>query len=881
MHGILGIRHLSGPSRARLENAMSPSSSRNPRIHVVTLGGLRIECDGDEVVDLLAQPVRCALFLYLALERSATRDALMAHLWPERDAERARHSLSQTLYELRRRLGEGWVESRGERLDVAAGVTVDALEFAGAVEAGRDEDALALYRGAFLEGSHPGASLAFEDWVDRRRSQLDRMHRDLCRRLTAARIEQGDAGGALAVARRWAEVDPLEDEAHHRIIELLAESGRRLEALRHYDAYRDLIARELAVEPLDQTEELAARLREGGAPTAGPPEPIEPGSGSAPAAPTAEPSPDPAADAPPDAAPAGRAVERPVERPVRGRRVLAALPSRWWLLAPTLAIVGGVVVWGGANRVASGSDSAGGALNPLGVAVLPFLNLSQDPEQEYFADGIMEDVLTALARIADLTVISRTSVMQYKGTTRMTRQIAEELGVAHLLEGSVRRDGDRVRVSAQLIDARTDAHLWAQTFDRNLTDIFAIQSEIAQQIATALRVRITPSERERLAGRPTASLVAYDLYLLAREHLGRRTMEDNETAIALFRRAVELDPAFARAYAGIAHAYTLRVNHYAQGFAWADSAVHLAREALALDPELPDGYDALAGAYYVQGHFGSAREPAERAVHLDPNNARALNTLGNLKVEEGRLAEALGHFRRVVVVDPARAESSLRNTVYIYVRVGAFERAEELAEQISARWPENLGTVTDAAVLPLFQGRYEEAKARSRRLVTRFPTYAGSWMLAGDAHLFSGDIQQASENYARAYDISPWGYYPVYPVRLNPVTLGFTLWKTGKREEAEALFREVQELAGREIPRGMDVPALRYNLAAVYAIQGEKAEALRWLEEAVELGWSDHIWLSRDPLFENLRDDDRFLRLVERNRQRMAVQRQFLEQERW
>jgi adenylate cyclase len=828
--GILGF-----PPRARLENAMNPSSSRQPRIHVTALGGLRIERDGDEVVDLLVQPVRCALFLYLALERSATRDELLALLWPERDAERARHSLNQTLYELRRRLGEDWVESRGERLDVAAAVTVDALEFAVAVEAGRDEEALALYRGAFLEGVHPGGSPAFEAWVDRRRAQLDRAHRDLCRRLTTARLEQGDARGALAVARRWAEVDPLEDEAHHRIIELLAETGRRLEALRHYDAYRDLIARELDLEPLDQTKELVARLREGAAPAVGPPE----------------------------------------------RRVSAALPSRWWLLAPALAIVAGGVVWAGANRVAAGPASAGGALNPLGVAVLPFLNLSQDPEQEYFADGIMEDVLTALARIADLTVISRTSVMQYKGTTRMTGQVAEELGVAHLLEGSVRRDGDRVRISAQLIDARTDEHLWAETYDRDLTDIFAIQSEIAQQIATALRVRITPAERDRLAGRPTADLVAYDLYLLAREHLGRGTMQDNETAIALFRRAVALDPSFARAYAGIAHAYTLRVNHYAQGFEWADSAVHLARQALALDPELPDGYDALAGAYYVQGHFGSAREPAERAVRLDPNNPRALNTLGNLMVEEGRLAEALGYFRRVVAVDPAGAESSLRNTVHIYVRVGAFDRAEELAEQIRARWPESLGTAIDAAVLPLFQGRYEEAQARSRQLVARFPTYAGSWMVAGDAHLYSGDLQQARENYARAYAISPLGYYPVYPVRLNPVTLGFTLWKTGEREEADALFRELREFVAREIQRGMDVPAARYNLAAVSAIQGEKAEALRWLEEAVELGWSDHIWLSRDPLLENLRDDVRFQRLVERNRQRMTVQRQLLEQERW
>ncbi|CAN5677883.1 hypothetical protein BH23GEM7_BH23GEM7_30480 [soil metagenome] len=231
------------------------------RIHIITLGGLRIEQDGEELRDLPAQPVRCALFLYLALERSATRDELIALFWPERDAERARHSLSQTLYELRRRPGEDWIESRGERVDVTPRVTADALEFLAAAESGEDEVALARYAGAFLDGCNLGATPEFEQWVDRRRAQLARLHRDLCRRLTAARLEQGDPEGALAVARRWAEMDPLDDEAHHRIVELLAEMGRRAEALRHFEEYAELIARELEVEPLEETQALVARLR--------------------------------------------------------------------------------------------------------------------------------------------------------------------------------------------------------------------------------------------------------------------------------------------------------------------------------------------------------------------------------------------------------------------------------------------------------------------------------------------------------------------------------------------------------------------------------------------------------------------------------------------
>jgi eukaryotic-like serine/threonine-protein kinase len=352
--------------------------------------------------------------------------------------------------------------------------------------------------------------------------------------------------------------------------------------------------------------------------------------------------------------------------------------------------------------------------------VLPFPNLSPDPENEYFSDGITEDLLTQLSRIADLRVISRTSVMQYRGTTKNLREIAAELGVVHILEGSVRRVDDRVRIVAQLIDARTDQYLWAETYDRELTDIFQIQTEIAQQIAAALRARLTPDERERLAGRPTADLVAYDLHLLGREHLHRGTMQDNETAVSLFRRAIELDPGFAHPYAGIAEAYAMKVNRFAQPLAWADSAVQVAHQAVSLDPNLADAYAAMAGGYYVQGLLSRAREPSQRAVQLNPNHTRALNLMGNLKVQEGRLAEAVSYYRRVAALDPARAEPSLRNTVYVYARLGEFGRAEELFAQIRARWPDNLRTARDAALLPLLQGRYEEARAENLRDDERF-----------------------------------------------------------------------------------------------------------------------------------------------------------------
>jgi DNA-binding SARP family transcriptional activator len=239
-------------------------------IRASTLGGLRVERDGREVRDLPAQPVRASLFLYLALERSATRDELLAVLWPERDAERGRHSLNQTLYELRRGLGNDWARTHGERIEVSPAVEVDALDFVAAADAGRDEEALELYRGGFLDGSHPGETPEFEAWLAGWRQRLSRLHRGVCRRLATARAEAGDREGGLAVAREWVERDPLDDEAQHCLIELLAATGRRSEALQQYAAYEDLLARELEVEPLDHTRELVSRIRRGRDTPAGP-----------------------------------------------------------------------------------------------------------------------------------------------------------------------------------------------------------------------------------------------------------------------------------------------------------------------------------------------------------------------------------------------------------------------------------------------------------------------------------------------------------------------------------------------------------------------------------------------------------------------------------
>ncbi|MEX2283571.1 MAG: hypothetical protein WEE89_13890, partial [Gemmatimonadota bacterium] len=218
--------------------------------------------------------------------------------------------------------------------------------------------------------------------------------------------------------------------------------------------------------------------------------------------------------------------------------------SARWLDARTIAAAGALLITGVALGVAVRPRTSS---DDRSIAVLPFDNLSESKENEFFSDGITEDIISQLALLADLAVTSRTSVMPYKKSDLGVRAIAEQLGVAHILEGSVRREGKKLRITAQLIEARTDRHLWVQTFDRDLEDVFAIQSEVAREIASALRARLSPAERERLLDAPTNNTVAYDLFLRARE-MAYGTADQARVAIELFRQAIELDPEFAHAY---------------------------------------------------------------------------------------------------------------------------------------------------------------------------------------------------------------------------------------------------------------------------------------------------------------------------------------------
>jgi len=310
------------------------------------------------------------------------------------------------------------------------------------------------------------------------------------------------------------------------------------------------------------------------------------------------------------------------------------------------------------------------------IAVLPFSNMSDEKDNEFFAEGIQDDILTNLALLHELRVVSRTSVLQYRDTTKPIGQIASELGVAYILEGSVRREGNKVRVTGQLIHAATDEHVWAKAYDRDLTDIFSIQSELAQDIAGELKAAIAPEEKALLDRRPTENTEAYDLYLRARTKDFVVSTEADEQ-IALYEKAVALDPSFARAWSELADSYAFKAFHFEEGMdVFADKATAAIDHAEALAPDDPDVIRDV-GTYYYFAHrdYSRALEQYGKLAQQRPNDASLFNSLGLIQRRQGKWAESLANMRRATALDVASV-AFLNNLVS---SLTAARRYDELA----------------------------------------------------------------------------------------------------------------------------------------------------------------------------------------------------------
>lgn len=359
------------------------------------------------------------------------------------------------------------------------------------------------------------------------------------------------------------------------------------------------------------------------------------------------------------------------------------------------------------------------------LAVLPFTNMSGDPEQDYFSDGLTEDLITDLSKVSGLFVIARNSVFTYKGKAVKIEEVGRELGVRYVLEGSVRKAESRVRITAQLIDTATSGHVWAERYDRDLRDIFDLQDEVTQKIVTALAVRLTKDEEKRLVRRGTENLEAFDYYLRGLEYQNRFTKEANARAEHLFEKAIELDPEFATAYAYLGWNHWMRWSlGWTQDPKSLEIAFELAEKATDLDESVSDAHCLLANIYLWKKQHDRAIAVSERAISLNPNYADAIAGLGDILNFSGRPEEAIGLVNKAMRLNPRYPVWYLWNLGHAYFLTGQLEKAISVFRRALGRNPNFHPAHIYLAVIYIEQGRKEEAAAEWKEFTRKNPDLA-------------------------------------------------------------------------------------------------------------------------------------------------------------
>ena len=405
-----------------------------------------------------------------------------------------------------------------------------------------------------------------------------------------------------------------------------------------------------------------------------------------------------------------------------------------------------------ANR--SNAANAEPKVETPSIAVLPFTNMSGDPEQEYFSDGISEDIITDLSKIAGLLVISRNSSFTYKGRSVDVRAVGRDLGVRSVLEGSIRRAGNRVRITAQLIDATNGAHLWADRYDRDLTDIFAVQDDVTRRIVDALKVTLSPAENARLADSGTSNIDAYDCYLRGRELLlvNPKNRETFEQSTKFFTRAMELDPSYSQAYAGLSMAYNLDYQNR-----WSDDpdsslrlAKHNAEQAIEKDPNEPFARLVASWAAIFEKDLDRAKSEADIALSLNPNFSVAYTSLGSIRSYSGQPLEAIPALERAIRLDPAFKPQNLHFLGMAYLLAGKYETAAALLRERILLVPgTDFSRVLLASALGHL-GEVDEARRIWQELKEINPKYSFSEHFGRQPFKKEEDVQRIAEGLTKA-----------------------------------------------------------------------------------------------------------------------------------
>jgi len=541
------------------------------------------------------------------------------------------------------------------------------------------------------------------------------------------------------------------------------------------------------------------------------------------------------------------------------------------------------------------------------IAVLPFENLSGDPDNAYFADGMQDDILTNLSKIGDLKVISRTSVMSYRGSgTRNARDIGKALGVATLVEGSVRRIGNRVRVNVQLINASNDEHIWAEDYDRDLTDVFAIQTDLAQKIVYTLQAKLSPNEKARLDRRPTQDPNAYLLFVQAHDYANRTDMfrDTSLKAEPLFEQAIKLDPNFSLAYAGLSMVESWMYHSFDPLPARRDKARLNADKALRLQPDLPEGHLALGFSYYYGDRdYQRALAEFEIAKRGLPNEAQAYMAIGAIQRRQGKWIESTANLEKAAALDPKNV-SILCNLGYSYMAQRNFEAADKIFDRaivaepqslqatgmkaaVAVQWtgdlsavekqfssvppgadPEGLITWIRVGILTL-ERKFPEAlqlaqQFRGETLASATTAPCPKAFLEGMLYRYQGDNEKARIAYEHARAVAEKLVREAPQNSARHGQLGVVLAALGQKEEAINEGKRAVELLP-ESQDAFDGPQATASLAQIYAWTGEFDEAFRLLDHLLDVPNGLTVpMLKLEPMWDPLRKDPRFQALIDK-----------------
>jgi TolB-like protein/DNA-binding SARP family transcriptional activator/Tfp pilus assembly protein PilF len=770
-----------------------------------TFGGLSLESDDAPLPAGATQRRRLALLAILAgaRGRGVSRDRLIALLWPDKPEEKARHALEQLVYACRRDLGrEVFLTSGTALLLNEAVVRSDVAALEAAVREGDADQAVSLYRGTFLDGIYWDGAPDLERWVDSERERLARAYAGALRKAAESAEAAGDSQAAAERWRQLAAHDPYDSGTALCLMRALEAAGDRAGAIQHARVHSTLLREDLDVEPDPEIAILLERLRQEPAkqpaalPDPPPPAPVTASSAAPPPATASSPE---LRDSPPEARGPG------IFRSWRRRAVLAA--------ALTLLLSAAVATWGVSRNPLTSVAAA-----PASVAVLPFVDMSSGGDSEYLSDGITEELIHALSQVEGLRVVARTSVFAFKGKGADVRDIGEALNVQAVLEGSVRRSGEQLRITVQLIDARNGYHLWSQVYDRRMADVFGVQEEISRSVVRTLQPALLPGSNAPLVSVATENPDAYQLYMQGRYFWNQRTEEGLYKAVDRFEEAIRLDPGYATAYSGLSDAHNaLADNGYVPSEPALTKAEAAVRTALKLDSELAEAHTSLGHLKLHRWDWSGAEQDFRRSIELNPGYAVAYQYYAFLLAFQGRYDEAVPLIRKAQQLDPLSLaiQSNVGNVLY------AAQRYPEAAEQLrfaldmdSTR--EETRQLLASALTEL--GRYDEAVAELRRVIAT----AGGWHRSAVA------------------------------------VLGYTYARAGRLAEAEQVRKEI------ELARGDGKSLSPYYYAGFLGALGRRDEAFAMLDQALATQGSGLVAAGVSPTMHPLRSDPRFERFLRR-----------------